>query len=379
MPTPIRRFLSRDYLKIMQSFDILLFTQKVFYKITSLLNIFFKTDAIDRLNHRMLINLNRRKLAYSDTSSICLIVNSSCNLKCPMCYAPYIEKQGSRRLSFSNFVKIIDKLPKLKSIEFEEKGDDLLRADFFRMMEYVKKKGIWIDLCLNLTVFSEEILDKILELKIDTVWISFNSLKKDVFEKLKKGAIFERVRSNLEYLTKKRSDKGCDKPFIHILSILTTLNIGEIKDLIDYADSIEAGAITFTSIKRRTLNTDAVKFYEEFNVPLHVIIDEMSGLKDRINSKKIKVYHDSEMIPDLCVSAWSKNLSINWDGNVWPLCVHTHGFQDFSHPFGNILSQEPEDILNSIEFKKLKKSIARRKLTKFCEAGFCQNRHYNKK
>ena len=71
--------------------------------------------------------------------------NASCQLKCPTCpttskgYPPAV---GSGYLKLNDFKNLLDKNPRIKAVEFENRGEMFLNKDLLHIMEYGFQKGV---------------------------------------------------------------------------------------------------------------------------------------------------------------------------------------------------------------------------------------------
>lgn len=137
-----------------------------------------------------------------------------CNLKCPMCPRTILleKHQFSSQGYMSNedFKKIIDQAVKngVYSIKLNYLGEPLLHKDVIWQVAYAKKAGI-IDVMMNSngSMLTEELGEGLLEAGLDKLFISFDSISPDIYERQRKGTSLGTVVNNLYQFLKIRNEK----------------------------------------------------------------------------------------------------------------------------------------------------------------------------
>lgn len=310
--------------------------------------------------------IRRARIARKGTEYAAFFIVVGCEVKCPMCATTYLQDKYKGILSFDNFVKILDKLPDLKAADLSGRGESLLAPHFFEMAEYLKKNGIVVTFSTNLSYLPDEFIEKILALRINDIYVSFNSLKKDISEKLKNGIRFETVLENLNRLIRERENKNIEYPRIILHALVNKHNINETTDLIDYTKKIKADGIFFSMVEHRSDSVIAVSAVNDLKVPFYKYLKSMEDAALYAKRAGVTMHFDGIIRPRECVIPWSKNLLINWNGDVWPACRHS--LKDFDRPFGNILKEDNVNrIFRSPEFRRLRKELAGKKVPKICE------------
>jgi Fe-coproporphyrin III synthase len=144
-------------------------------------------------------------------------ITNKCNLKCSYCN---IWKKKQKELTSKQIFKIIDEMSECNTQRIGFVGGEcFLRDDFGQIIDYVKKKGIYVTLVSNGCLIPNNL--EIIK-KIDYLVISFDGTKKNHERGRYKGS-FEKVIKSLEF---------CKKNKIKVLTN-TVLNIHNLND-IDY-------------------------------------------------------------------------------------------------------------------------------------------------
>src|SRR5687768_16663915 len=122
---------------------------------------------------------------------------SKCNRSCSMCrrenvYFPL------RHMDLRVFKKIIDEGKDF--LEFAVPygvGEPLLNPEIFDMISYCKEMHVPTGISTNATVLTDEASRKLIQAGLDYIIFAFDGATKETYEKYRKGADFEKVRSNI--------------------------------------------------------------------------------------------------------------------------------------------------------------------------------------
>ena len=160
-------------------------------------------------------------------------VTSVCNLRCPFCATTYSgPKVKNGFMKWETVKKVLDEAEMYGAYacKFNMRGEPLMHKELGRFIKYAKEKGI-IDVFFNTNgmLLSEEKSRELIDSGLDRLTVSFEGFEKEMYEKNRVGADFEKVVSNIAGLRKLRDKLNCDKPKIRIQAVL----IPELKDRIN--------------------------------------------------------------------------------------------------------------------------------------------------
>jgi len=143
---------------------------------------------------------------------ILVATSSPCNAKCPHCpctFLPSIRNTEDDFLRLEYFKKLIDEASHYDtSIRMSGYGEPLLHPNFFEVVEYAKSKKINLSLITNGSLFDKEKIRRIIELEIDSIEISVDSHKEEIYKNIRVGLDFEKVKNNIFNLVKTRNRLG---------------------------------------------------------------------------------------------------------------------------------------------------------------------------
>ncbi len=167
---------------------------------------------------------------------ITIELTNDCNLKCTMC--PRVYMKSSRGfMSMSLFKKIIDEISMHNNIALVPffRGESLLHPEFIEMITYAKTKGISpIQFTTNATALTEDIAQILIDIELDFITFSIDSIDQHGYGKIRKGADLNKVLRNIENFCEIRRQKGRDKPEIQVSVVKTEDTVDDLDDFIEF-------------------------------------------------------------------------------------------------------------------------------------------------
>lgn len=135
---------------------------------------------------------------------------NACNARCPMCTITN-WKRNAKPMADEMFEKIASELSRhadiIKRASLYRDGEPLLDKKLAARIARLKKEGIKsVAISTNASLLSETSSKEILNAGIDLVIISIDSLKKEIYESIRKGLKFEVVLNNILNFIKLRNE-----------------------------------------------------------------------------------------------------------------------------------------------------------------------------
>ncbi len=214
-------------------------------------------------------------------------VTSVCNLRCPFCSTTYRDRSIEKGfISFDFVKKIIDEGAGkgLCGVKFNYRGEPLLHKEICKFVRYAKDKGL-IDVYFNTNamLLDNNMAGALIDAELDRISVSVEGYTKNVYEKYRVGADFEKVLSNIVNLQKEKKKRGVAYPKVRVQTVL----LDELKKDIDA--------------------------YSKF---WHKIADEVAYL----DYKEMKERKKKLVFPWACPQIWQR-MQVWWDGTILP-CNH---------------------------------------------------------
>jgi MoaA/NifB/PqqE/SkfB family radical SAM enzyme len=159
----------------------------------------------------------------------------NCNLKCVHCERTYWPIQRFTDMTFDDFKKMVDGMKHAKSVSLTGIGEPLLNRDLLRMVKYAKERGMRVEFTTNATMINERTGPAIIESGVDLVAFSMESSVPETFEKIRVGAKFERIVSNIsEFMLLKRKMKS-QTPIVELRTVAMLSTVDEVPGLVRLA------------------------------------------------------------------------------------------------------------------------------------------------
>lgn len=154
-----------------------------------------------------------------------------CNLACPMCPTTIMQREKVN-MEVETWKKAISQLdPKYTElVVLHSDGEPLMNKRVFDMIDIAKEKGLRLYTSTNATALDEKRAHSLINSGLDVLNISIDGTTKDVYEKYRVGANFEKVMENVERFLE---IKGNKKPLVIIQLIEMPDNQHQAREFIE--------------------------------------------------------------------------------------------------------------------------------------------------
>lgn len=287
-----------------------------------------------------------------------------CNLACPMCENPLIQ-ENKGDMTFEQFKGILDQMPYLISLNLTGIGESLMNKDVWRMLEYAKRKGVYVWFTTNGTILTESIARKLIQVGVDELVISFDGASSDTFDKIRLGARFADVVRNLERLQRIKRELKRGNPKLAFGITVVRDNLGEVPDIVRIAAGL---GIQETIIGTGLVELDSPDAILDPNTPkptrgqIAAMIDRAQriGKEDGV-MVRVAVPETARGKECNCIKPWT-TCYITKDGWFFPCCEVTQRRiprdQLVKHALGNVITGRLADFWNGEGYQKLRRGIS---------------------
>jgi len=268
-------------------------------------------------------------LRYPYPKNVTFEVTNSCNLKCAMCPQPYMRRNKGF-MDFNFYKKIIGQIEnKVKEVSLYSTGEPFLHPKLCDMIKYAKLKGIpHVQTSTNATLLNERNAKLLLSSGLDFLQISIEGENKEKYEKIRKGANFEKVRENLKNLILLRNKNKKPTIDIHLLLYEDTNPRKFVEIWGDYCDRMHVSSMN----PIRLFNKD-------------------KGTMGFIKPKDVELYELSSKSIG-CLQPFH-TIAISYDGKVGLCC----GDFDFDLVMGDTKKERLIDIYNNKLYKQIRRKF----------------------
>jgi MoaA/NifB/PqqE/SkfB family radical SAM enzyme len=211
------------------------------------------------------------------------IINK-CNISCIMCHhnSPNVHKRPLRKLTSKQFYSSFKNIaPFISEVVLSCGSEPLLSDEFPKILSIIADEfpHIKISFSTNATLLNSKIRRLLIEKGVRQISISLDGTKKETFERIRKGANYETVISNLLALKILKDKSRSEYPKIVINFVLMDSNIQESLSLIKISKSLGVVLIDFRNlqIKKKEMghsNESLLLNKQKFNFYRNLIIQE---------------------------------------------------------------------------------------------------------
>lgn len=265
-----------------------------------------------------------------------------CNLKCIICPQSSGIKREKGYMDFGLFKQAIDKAARsgILKCTLHLSGESLLHKDFISMVTEAKKNGLYVRFHTNATLLSAKLADKLARSELDEISFSFDDPRKEVYEKIRINADFNKTLDNIRYFLGLRKKMGLSKPRVIVQRI-------KLSNFIYGPDNEEEYKKIF-----RGLGVD------KFNT---ILTHNWAGT---CQGGSIESYSAKEnKVP--CLAIWSR-FAIGWDGKAYACCNDMDG----KLLIGDLNNSNIMDIWNGAAMVALRSAMA---AADYDKIGLCRD------
>lgn len=294
-------------------------------------------------------------------------ITTRCDLKCVMCEHTYWEEKP-RDLTLQQFKHIVDQFPDLKWLGTTGIGSSFLNKDYLAMLDYVKKKRVYVELFDPCHRLSADLAQRIVAGGlIDRLYISMDGASRDTYEKIRVGADFDIVKENIKNVVKIKRECKTMFPEISFHYIISKDNYREVPQMIELVHEL-------------TGRDNIGVMFSHLLHPFNEIKDKVFILPREIKEETIRFSKKYGVR-----AIWGKNARekrqpiekcTEWmmpfifaDGSVIPCCAGNEAngreFQ-VKHRLGNVFEEPFVKIWENIKYRNLRDSIHRGKIPIQC-------------
>lgn len=284
-------------------------------------------------------------------------ITTRCHLRCIICEHTYFPKEERNwDLSFEDFKMIIDQFPRLFWCNPTGEGSAFLNKDYMRMLRYLAKRGVCIDLVDSLDRLDKKTIRELVKLPVHRLWISIDGAQKETYEKIKVGADFHKVIENIKYLVNYRNETGSPFPELCFRFVVTRDNLKEMPDYIDLVYSLDPDAfvIEFTRLMGFPEIMKMVTDVPEMIIKETQKRAKRLGLQLHINTN---VPHHKRALPPISECVYWSDPYIMKDGYIISCCaalMSNKRAELRKLAFGNVHEKSLKEIWNSPKYKKFR-------------------------
>ncbi len=267
---------------------------------------------------------------YTNTLELCEVplhvdieLTNICALSCMMCERKLMTRPRGM-MSMEIFKRIVDEAHSIgvDSLKLNLWGESILHKKMMEMIRYAKTSTpLILQFNTSADAMSCEISEGFIREGLDKITISIDAVNSKTYEKIRAGANFDRVMSNIHHLIDTRKKAGSSLPNITVQMVRMTENLSEVDDFVRYWTG-KADNVSVIDIVATTADKDVLK---------------LATWRARTKRKP-------------CEQLFQR-LSVLWDGTVTMCCSDYDGFLTI----GNINKDSLKDLWLSGKLQEMRR------------------------
>lgn len=295
-------------------------------------------------------------------------VSSLCKASCFYCpHTIYRDRWRHGSMSLETFTRISAAFKMAGLIFLQGWGEPFLNERLFEMIGIAKKSGCKVGLTSNGMALDPEIIDHLIDLRLDILGISLGGTRPETHDRLRAGTDFERITRSLLDLKEKKAREKTSLPHVHLAYIMLKSNFEDLREILNYAKEVGCKDIVCSNLNffpGPELRNEAI-FLDESKKNYYY--ETLQDLKARAKIDGMNFFFYPPFLLDsplpVCPENILKSCYVSHDGSV-SSCVFTNipisGKEELpSSPksiiYGNINHQSLSEIWNSNAYKSFRR------------------------
>lgn len=232
-----------------------------------------------------------------------LELTNTCNFRCLMCPTGNFSQQRDKGfMSEEVYYSVLDGLGEHNiPIRYIRWGEPLTHPNIVEFLEAAKKKGHLLHVNTNGSKLTDELIDELLAIPLDSIKFSFQGVDKKSYAEMRNIDYFEGLTDTMRRLIERRGELR--RPFVQASTTITY----ETKEQVRAFRELFGGIADVVNVGRTVLE------YVDLNA-VRLRPDEYEMLK------KLKEEESVVRVHPECPEVFDK-ISVNWDGTVTACCM----------------------------------------------------------
>ena len=306
--------------------------------------------------------------------------SSRCNLDCIMCartFDPRFERSNGETgdLSPEIFRRIEPLFDRAVKVYLMGNGEPLMNPNFAGMLNMIKRHHVYVSFNTNGTLFTKHMAAHLVNVAVDEVVFSIDSVAPAKYERIRVGARYDRLVAGVQRLNEEKHRQGSPFPSLVLACVAMTMNYMEFPDIVTFAHRHGFEHVHFESLiwqddsrYREFYDTASLDHIEDGKVEdsldqagqiaLRCGLGMSTSLYGGGSSHSPEDFHGSAPEGFQCGEPWT-TLFVTWNGTVRACCQS-------EKTFGRLGEEDILEIWNNRGMKELRGTIGSGEIPSAC-------------
>lgn len=274
---------------------------------------------LNRMKERL--SAARPRLAYvlgaAAPSLVSIDVSGDCNLRCLMC--SLAESNPARgMMTLGEFLRVSRQIKGAPVIELSSGCEPTLNPDLIPMLALARRDHpqTFLNLTTNATRLTKEICAALIDQRVNKLLVSLDAAEPTVYERIRRGAKFQRVVENVCRCAAMIREKGADRPEIEVIFTFMTINSRQLEPLVDLVADMGIRSLIVNGLVPFSKDTGPLAMWEVSAAP-PLAQDLAIEASRRGREKGVRVLF-ADFSARQVRRCWDVNPVIAWNGDVSP-------------------------------------------------------------
>lgn len=298
----------------------------------------------------------------ADVKKLYIEVTTLCNFDCITCIRNSWNDDLSQMTmeTFEKIVKSLPGLPELEGVHFGGFGEPFSHPKIFDMLRAVKEAGLKAEIITNGSLLTGESIDKLIDLKVDMVFVSMDAPDPEEYDRIRQGGDFTSVLANVTALVNRKKELKSKFPEMGMEFVAMKSNYHKLPQLVRVANDLKV---------RKLIVTNLLPYHESMQDQIVYDIDDtetpfgsnspLSMLMAQLPYMKLRTDRHCKFVED-------KAMCVNHKGYVSPCYALMHSYSCFIYgrkkdiiPYylGNVNEKELAEIWKETQYVNFRLAI----------------------
>lgn len=276
---------------------------------------------------------------------------NACNLRCPLC--PTGRGTLGRPTAFlpvELFRQCIAELGRtLIEVNVSNYGEPMMHKDLPAMIACAKQAGARVSIGCNAHFLTDDSARRLIESGLDQVYISFDGLDQETYEKYRVRGSFERVVEGVKALLAQRTALGRTNPVVELQFLVMKHNEHQIGEFRRMAQDLGADSRIIKPVSFNVADWDdpaTRAAYADF---------APEAEEYRLYRREGDEWRWKREEHAFCTAPW-RSLTVLADGSIVPCCRDPHGRYTMGNVADGVLK-----VWNGQRYRAFRKGMARQR------------------